>query len=176
MALMQRNVSKFGGLLAKYNVRSISTSDKTVKKSVFISQSNDVYTNLALESWMYKNFDFSNHHILLMTKNDPCVVIGSNQNPWVETNVTGFGQGEGNCTTLARRPNAGNAVYNDHGNLNLTFFKSTEHHNAKYDMEIISRALFRKYNMKVNQNVKDSLIVYGKNVSFELYNQFRNKK
>lgn len=55
--------------------------DSEIKKSVFISQSSDVFTNLALEDWLYKNFDFSRHHVLLLWANDPCVVIGRHQNP-----------------------------------------------------------------------------------------------
>lgn len=55
--------------------------DEEIKKSVFVSQSNNIFTNLALEDWLYRNFDFSKHHVLMLWSNDPCVVIGRHQNP-----------------------------------------------------------------------------------------------
>lgn len=55
--------------------------DGDIKKSVFISQSHDIFTNLALEDWLYRNADFSTHHILMLWSNDPCVVVGRHQNP-----------------------------------------------------------------------------------------------
>lgn len=55
--------------------------DGEIKKSVFISQSHDIYTNLALEDWLYRNFDFTTHHVLMLWTNDPCVVVGRHQNP-----------------------------------------------------------------------------------------------
>ena len=42
--------------------------DTTLKdpvRQVFISQSNDVFTNLALEDWLYKNHDFD-HKVRLL--------------------------------------------------------------------------------------------------------------
>ena len=65
-----------------------SVPDTEIKKSVFISQSNDIFTNLALEDWFYRNFDFTNHHVLMLWANDPCVVIGRHQNPFDEANVS----------------------------------------------------------------------------------------
>lgn len=45
--------------------------DDEIKKSVFVSQSHDIFTNLALEDWLYRNFDFSRHHVLMLWSNDP---------------------------------------------------------------------------------------------------------
>uniref|UniRef100_A0A182J3F5 Uncharacterized protein n=1 Tax=Anopheles atroparvus TaxID=41427 RepID=A0A182J3F5_ANOAO len=45
--------------------------DGEVRKSVFISQSNDVFTNLALEDWIYRHFDLTHHHILMLWINKP---------------------------------------------------------------------------------------------------------
>lgn len=55
--------------------------DEEIKKSVFISQSHDIFTNLAFEDWLYRNFDFTKHHVLMLWSNDPCVVVGRHQNP-----------------------------------------------------------------------------------------------
>lgn len=60
---------------------SADIPDEGIKKSVFISQSHDIFTNLALEDWLYRHFDFTAHHVLMLWLNDPCVVIGRHQNP-----------------------------------------------------------------------------------------------
>lgn len=65
--------------IKKHPIKDIP--DDQIKKSVFISQSHDIFTNLALEDWLYRNFDFTTHHILMLWTNDPCVVIGRHQNP-----------------------------------------------------------------------------------------------
>ena len=49
----------------------MSNSIKKILKSSYT----DVHTNLAIEDWIFKNSD-EEEEILLMWKNDPCVVIG----------------------------------------------------------------------------------------------------
>lgn len=136
---------------------SVFTTGNTIKKSVFISQSKDIFLNLALEDWLYRNYDFKNHHILMLWQNDPCVVIGRHQNPWLEANVpelpniTEFG------VKLARRNSGGGTVYHDNGNLNLTFFTLRERYNLKYNLEIICRSLFRNYNLTLQITKRNDL-------------------
>ena len=55
--------------------------------SVFLSQSHNVFTNLALEDWLYRNFRFGRHNLLMVWRNAPCVVVGRHQNPWKEVNT-----------------------------------------------------------------------------------------
>jgi lipoate-protein ligase A len=35
----------------------------------------DTFTNLALEDWIYRNYDFTNHHILMLWANDPSLLL-----------------------------------------------------------------------------------------------------
>ena len=121
------------------------TATKDLEKSVFISQSSDVYTNLALEDWMYKNFDFSKHRVLLLWRNDPAVVIGRHQNPWVEVNVEAA---EDAKIDVARRNSGGGTVYHDKGNLNCTFFTPRDGYDRKSNLETICRALDRQFGIK----------------------------
>ncbi|CAB0044769.1 unnamed protein product [Trichogramma brassicae] len=109
--------SKFGDftLLTRYastakKPLAQNIPEEEIKKSVFISQSTDIYTNLALEDWFYRNYDFSKHHILLLWKNDPCVVIGRHQNPWLECN-TGITT---NATQSVRSPVKNLSEVNSH--------------------------------------------------------------
>lgn len=136
-------------------------TDDSIKKSVFISQSYDVFTNLALEDWLYKNFDFSHHHLLMLWANDPCVVIGRHQNPFIEANVSNLMR---KGITLARRNSGGGAVYHDRGNLNCTFFTPRERYNRKYNLNIITRALFREWGIKSDISDRDDIVISGKKV------------
>lgn len=136
---------------------SASTTENFIKKSVFISQSKDIFTNLAVEDWLYHNSDFNNHHILMLWQSDPCVVIGRHQNPWLEANMPELSDITKYGVKLARRNSGGGTVYHDNGNLNLTFFTSRERYNLKYNLEIISRSLFRDYNLKLNISPRNDL-------------------
>ena len=115
----------------------------TVRRSVFISQSNDVYANLALEHWLGENFDFKEHQVLLLTKNEPCVVLGKQQNPWIEIDAD---------AKVARRPGDGEAVYQDTGRLNMTFFTEKDSQDKGYNLAVIARAAFRKFGVKLLQD------------------------
>lgn len=135
-----------------------------ITKSVFMSQSTDIYTNLALEDWMYRNMDFSNHHVMMVWRNEPCVVIGRHQNPWLEANVPYLADRE---IALARRNSGGGTVYHDRGNLNITFFTPRERYSRKYNLEIIKRALYRGFGVKSEINERDDMVVRDKyKVSF----------
>ncbi|XP_058802812.1 lipoyltransferase 1, mitochondrial [Phymastichus coffea] len=129
-----------------------------IKKSVFISQSTDIFTNLALEDWFYRNYDFSRQHVLLLWKSNPCVVIGRHQNPWLECNVAAC---ENHGFVVARRNSGGGTVYHDEGNLNLSFFTPRQRYNRRYNLDIITRALFREWGLKSNINTKDDIVVQG---------------
>lgn len=155
--------------------KSLSTKSKErelpaegeVTKSVFMSQSTDIYTNLALEDWMYRNMDFSNHHIMMLWRNEPCVVIGRHQNPWLEANVAMLAEKE---IALARRNSGGGTVYHDRGNLNITFFTPRERYDRKYNLELIKRALYRGFGVKATINERQDIIVRDKyKVSFYKY-------
>ncbi|KAI5644953.1 lipoyltransferase 1, mitochondrial isoform X1 [Phthorimaea operculella] len=133
--------------------------EREVTKSVFMSQSTDIYTNLALEDWMYRNMDFSNHHVMMVWRNEPCVVIGRHQNPWLEANVPLLAERE---IALARRNSGGGTVYHDRGNLNITFFTPKERYDRKYNLELIKRALYRGFGVKTTINERQDIIVRDK--------------
>lgn len=164
-----------GKNLASKKVRNELPPEGEVTKSVFMSQSTDIYTNLALEDWMYRNMDFSNHHVMMVWRNEPCVVIGRHQNPWLEANVPFLAEKE---IALARRNSGGGTVYHDRGNLNITFFTPRERYDRKYNLELIKRALYRGFGIKSFINTRDDIIVQDKyKVSFlnHLYNPYYSK-
>lgn len=176
MALSQ--CTKLRGLVTRMSLRYYSvTPSKDIKKSVFISQSNDIFTNLALEDWLYKNFDFSNHHVLMLWRNNPCIVIGRHQNPWLEANVANLASITEKGVQLARRNSGGGTVYHDQGNLNLTFFTAKDQYNRKQNLELVTRGIFRKYGVKVDISPREDLLIRNSKVFlsyFTFINQFTN--
>lgn len=144
--------------VASSKKREVQNDENKIVKSVYISQSKDIFTNLALEDWMYKNFDFSNQHILLLWKNDPCVVIGRNQNPWLEANLDVLSK---DGVEVARRSSGGGTVYHDNGNLNLTFFTPREHYNRRRNLDLISSALKREWGINAEINKREDMVVDG---------------
>lgn len=153
-----RSLSTAKNLIEKKAKKDLPT-EEDITKSVFMSQSTDIYTNLALEDWMYRNMDFSNHHVMMVWRNEPCVVIGRHQNPWLESNVPFLGERE---IALARRNSGGGTVYHDRGNLNITFFTPRERYNRKYNLELITRGLYRGFGIKSFINERDDIIVRDK--------------
>ncbi|XP_022835424.1 lipoyltransferase 1, mitochondrial isoform X2 [Spodoptera litura] len=161
------------GLTRRTSSRSLVTASKNlnakkerdlpaegeITKSVFMSQSTDIFTNLALEDWMYRNMDFTNHHVMMVWRNEPCVVIGRHQNPWLEANIPLLNERE---IALARRNSGGGTVYHDRGNLNITFFTPRERYDRKYNLELIKRALFRGFGIKSIINERQDMIVRDK--------------
>ncbi|XP_045481621.1 lipoyltransferase 1, mitochondrial-like [Harmonia axyridis] len=139
--------------------RNLST-DSSIKKSVFISQSKDIYANLALQDWICKNVDLTDHHIMMLWQNEPCVTIGQTQNPWYEANVAELSKITGVGVKLARQKSEGPSMYHDQGNLNITFFTLKDRLSQVYDMEIISRAVFREFSLKIDM-VQDEFKMRG---------------
>lgn len=101
-----------------YATTRTASDNKEPEKSVFISQSTDIHTNLALEDWIYRNFNFENHRVLLLWRNDPCVVIGRHQNPWTEVDVS---LAEEAKLPVVRRNSGGGCVYHDQGKSKKVF-------------------------------------------------------
>lgn len=83
---------------------------------LFVQNDNtDPYFNLALEEYLLKEFK---EDCFMLWQNEPCVVVGKNQNISNEINEDFVKK---NNVKVARRISGGGAVYHDLGNLNFTF-------------------------------------------------------
>lgn len=129
---------------------------KAPKRVVFISQSTNVYANLAFEAWMYKNWCFDKRQVLFLWRNSPCVVIGRHQNPLVEANLPYLASAG---IPVARRSSGGGTVYHDEGNLNCTFFTARDRYNRKENLGVICRALENDFGIRAEVNGRDDIIV-----------------
>lgn len=94
----------------------------------YISQSRDPYLNLSIEHYLFSNAP-PGSKILFIYTNRPCVVIGRNQNPWLEVNLSALkepkrvlrdasGTDATGVIDLVRRRSGGGAVFHDEGNVN----------------------------------------------------------
>jgi lipoate-protein ligase A len=73
---------------------------------LFIQNDNtNPYFNLALEEYLLKEFD---EDCFMLWQNEPCVVVGRNQNPLAEINREFI---EKNNIKVAKRLSGGGAVY-----------------------------------------------------------------
>ncbi|QKS70817.1 lipoate--protein ligase [Paenalkalicoccus suaedae] len=86
---------------------------------IYIDNENvtDPQINLALEEYALKNLPVDETYLLFYT-NEPCIIIGKNQNTHEEINKKFVDE---NDIYVVRRLSGGGAVYQDLGNLNFSF-------------------------------------------------------
>lgn len=82
--------------------------------------STDVYLNLATEEYLLKN---SRENFFMLWQSDHAVVVGKHQNVEAEADLS-FTRDKG--IRIARRFSGGGAVYQDLGNINLTFIEKSD--------------------------------------------------
>ena len=108
--------------------------------------------------------------MLLLWRNEPCVVIGRHQNPWTESNVPFLRE---NAINLARRNSGGGTVYHDLGNLNCTFFPRRSRYDRTRNLNIICNAIKEATALNVAVNSRDD-IVLGQNHVISTGHQMTN--
>ena len=60
--------------LGNINIDTSSLNNNVANNLVFVSNSTNIFENLALEDWLYKNFDFEKQSLLFMWSNTPWFV------------------------------------------------------------------------------------------------------
>jgi lipoate-protein ligase A len=84
------------------------------------SQSHDPFFNLSVEEYLLKN---TKEDFLILSVNDPCVIIGKHQVAHREVNAKYI---EEKKIPVIRRISGGGTVFHDRGNLNFAFIKQSE--------------------------------------------------
>ena len=86
------------------------------QNQLYISTSRNPFLNLSIEHFLLQ-ISPSNSRICFLYINEPSVVIGRNQNPWLEVNLPALARSDPRIQ-LVRRRSGGGAVFHDEGNLN----------------------------------------------------------
>ena len=118
----------------------------------FRSFATDPFLNLALEESLLER-GFGGGSALLLYVNDPCVVIGRNQNPWAEMAAAAD-------LPVLRRVSGGGAVYHDHGNLNWAFVLPRSRHDKDEELALVAGAL-RELGVRLEAGPRGGLFVSG---------------
>lgn len=86
---------------------------------LFDSTHTDVYFNLAMEEYLFKNYVDTEY--LLLWKNRNSIVLGKHQNIFEEINLKAVAESE---IQVARRNTGGGTVFHDEQNLNYSFIRN----------------------------------------------------
>lgn len=120
----------------------------------------DPWRNLAREELCLERVE-QGGRILFLWQSSDAVVVGKNQNPWLECSLAAMEKGG---AKLARRLSGGGAVFHDAGNLNFAFLMPRREYKDKTIFNIVIEAL-KHFGIQAVVMGKSSLAVNGRKVS-----------
>ncbi|KAI7544015.1 hypothetical protein KC331_g7055 [Hortaea werneckii] len=116
----------------------------------YISTSQDPYLNLSIEHHLLQK-SAPESAVLFLYINRPSIIIGRNQNPWVEANLALLDPARNNhpeteppglgVVDLVRRRSGGGTVFHDEGNVNWTVISPPKDFTRDKHAEMVVRAL-----------------------------------
>ena len=108
---------------------------------LYLSRSDDPYFNLSVENYLLDKSP-PDSMVLLLYINRPCIVIGRNQNPWLEVNLSQLRQNSlHQPVDLVRRRSGGGTVFHDHGNVNFSIIRPTSEFTRDRLVDMVVRAI-----------------------------------
>lgn len=125
-----------------------------------VSNQTNPYWNVAVENYLVAQPD-SGCVVLYLWKNRRTVVIGQNQNPFAECNVSAL-LGDGGY--VMRRTTGGGAVYHDDGNINFSFVAPYGLYDQSRQFEVIRRAV-QRFGLEAEVSGRNDLLCNGRKFS-----------
>lgn len=169
--MISRNLLfRYNQAIAVHQQRNTSILGALKSSSVVVSNSKDVYTNLALEHWLYSNLRFGNEDhikdvpderifkkpVVLIWTDEPCLVMGRHQNPWVEATM---GFVDRSSLKLARRHSGGGCVYHDENNISISIIGERKlFENRQKNLNFVAQVLDEKYGIKCEATKRHDLV------------------
>ncbi|KAG5635935.1 hypothetical protein H0H81_009620 [Sphagnurus paluster] len=140
----------------------------SAQHSIYISKSTNPYFNLTFEDWLFRHKS-PEEPLLLIYRDEPCVIIGRNQNPWKEVNFEAL-RARPNIPFIRRR-SGGGTVYHDLGNTNFSIHLPRQEFDRHVTAQLVLRAV---RSLGVNAQVNDrndicTLLICGFHVSGSAY-------
>lgn len=139
---------------------------------LFIQNDNtNPYFNLALEEYLLKEFE---EDCFMLWQNEPCVVIGRNQNPLIEINREFV---ENNNIKVTKRLSGGGAVYHDLGNLNFTFIINDTENNLRNYKKFLTPIIefLATLGIKAEMSERNDLTINGLKFSGNAQYKYKNR-
>ncbi|KAJ5172219.1 hypothetical protein N7492_004812, partial [Penicillium capsulatum] len=136
----------------------------TSRHQIYQSRSTDPYVNLSIEHFLLENAP-ADSSILFLYINRPCVVIGRNQNPWLETDLRALyndrrrDAGPDEAAVFVRRRSGGGAVFHDEGNLNYSVISPRTSFTRNKHAEMVVRGLHRVGALNTSVNDRHDIVM-----------------
>ena len=145
-----------------------------IKYHIYVSRSNDVAVNLSIEHYLFQKSHRASI-VLFLYVNKPCIVIGTNQNPWLEVNHhlirrekaaldptprhNGPPAKAQESIALIRRRSGGGTVFHDLGNVNFSVIFPLPEKVINYKhAEMVVQAI-RKTNPRARVNHRHDIVL-----------------
>lgn len=137
-------------------------------QQIYISRSKNPFLNLAIENYLLR-FSPPESVVLFLYVNKPCVVIGRNQNPWLEVNLKLLSQRNQEAAdaqpsrgiALVRRRSGGGTVFHDEGNVNYSVISPPKNFTRDKHAEMVAKAI-QRFNASARVNERHDIVIDSK--------------
>jgi lipoate-protein ligase A len=156
-SLFKARVDKKPSCVRRYSEFVQAATNSSRQSQIYISRSHNPYLNLSIEHYLLQKTP-ADSTILFLYTNRPSIIIGRNQNPWVEVNL-GLLRNDGLRVDLVRRRSGGGTVFHDEGNVNYCVICPTQSFNRDKHAEMVVRALHRLGVSRARVNERHDIVL-----------------
>lgn len=138
-------------------VQKATAPTARTRSQIYISSSDNPYFNLSIEHYLLQN-THADSTILFLYINRPSVIIGRNQNPWVEVNQAEL-KANYIKVDLVRRRSGGGTVFHDEGNVNYSVICPTGEFDRDKHAQMVVRALKKLGSDRARVNERHDIVI-----------------